>query len=134
MPNAKADYENVPTVVFSHPVIGTIGLTEKDAIKKYGKENLKIYTTTFPNLYYAPFFHGNLNNDAHIPMTKMKLICEGIHERVIGLHCIGNSCDEIIQGFGVAMKMNATKKDFDKCIAIHPTAAEEMVTFSPWGK
>lgn len=133
MPNAKADYTNVPTVVFSHSVIGTIGLTEKEARQKYPENDLKVYTTEFPNLYYAPFLNGDLMSEDK-PLTKYKLICQGPEERVIGLHCIGMSSDEVIQGFGVAIKMGATKADFDSCVAIHPTAGEELVTFSPWGK
>lgn len=135
--NAKADYSNVPTVVFSHPVISTIGLTEREAIEKYPNQHenkIQVFTSTFPNLFYAPFYHGNFEKEDHIPMTKIKLICLGEKQTIIGLHCIGKSCDELMQGFAVAIKMNATKKDFDNCIAIHPTAAEEIVTFSPWGK
>jgi glutathione reductase (NADPH) len=130
MPDAKADYENVPTVVFSHPPLGTIGMTETNAIKKYGKENIKIYTSDFVNLYYGTFLGGEAGDK---PQSKYKLICEGEDERVVGLHIIGLGSDEVIQGFGVAMKMNATKADFDRCVAIHPTASEELVTFAPWG-
>jgi len=133
VPNAKADYDNVPTVVFSHPVIGTIGLTEEQARQKYPAEELKIYTSEFQNLYYGPFLDGDLMSEDK-PLTKYKLICQGEEERVIGLHCIGMSSDEIIQGFGVAIKMGAIKSDFDSCVAIHPTASEELVTFGPWGK
>ena len=128
--DAKADYDNVPTVVFSHPTIGTIGLTEPEAIEAYGKENIKIYTSDFVNLYYGTYFEGNAGDK---PMSKYKVITEGPTERVIGIHIIGMGSDEVIQGFGVAMKMGATKADFDNCIAIHPTAAEELVTLPPWG-
>jgi glutathione reductase (NADPH) len=133
MPNAKADYTNVPTVVFSHPVIGTIGLTEEEARAKYPDNEIKIYTSEFSNLYYGPFLDGDLMSEEK-PITKYKLICVGEYERVIGLHCIGMASDEVIQGFGVAIKMGAVKADFDSCIAIHPTASEELVTFGPWGK
>lgn len=129
MPGAKADYENVPTVVFSHPTIGTCGLTEAEAREKYGDENIKVYTSTFANLYY-----GTWDLDyADKPKTAMKMVCEGPHEKVVGIHCIGMGSDEMLQGFGVAMKMGATKADFDSCVAIHPTAAEEFVTLFPWG-
>jgi len=67
------------------------------------------------------------------PKTFMKIICAGTEEKVVGLHLIGMASDEILQGFGVAMKMGATKADFDACIAIHPTAAEELVTMGTWG-
>jgi glutathione reductase (NADPH) len=128
--DAKADYENVPTVVFSHPTIGTIGLTEIEAIEDYGKENIKVYTSDFVNLFYGTFYEGNAGDK---PISKYKVITEGPTERVVGIHIIGMGSDEVIQGFGVAMKMGATKADFDNCIAIHPTAAEELVTLPPWG-
>eukprot|EP01083_Nonionella_stella_P077490 211652_1 len=114
------DYDAVPTVVFSHPPIGTVGLIERDAVEKYGKGNIKIYRSTFTNMYHAVTEHKT--------KTAMKLICQGPEEKVVGLHMIGIAVDEILQGFGVAMKMGATKKDFDSCVAIHPTAAEELVT------
>ena len=129
IPHSKTSYELVPTVVFSHPTIGTIGLTEAAAIKKYGKDNIKVYKSKFPNLYYGPF---SMESDEK-PMTLMKLVCAGKTELVVGLHIIGMSADEMLQGFGVAMKMGATKADFDSTIAIHPTAAEELVTLGAWG-
>lgn len=130
MPEARADYENVPSVVFSHPTIGTCGLTEPEAAAKFGAENIKVYTSDFVNLYYGTFFEGNAGAK---PVTKYKVVCAGPEERVVGLHLIGMGSDEVLQGFGVAMKMGATKADFDRCIAIHPTAAEELVTLPPWG-
>ena len=130
MPDAKADYENVPSVVFSHPPIGTCGLTETDAVAKYGRENLKMYSSDFVNLYYGSFYEGGIGAK---PITKYKLICLGPSEKVVGLHLIGMGSDEVLQGFGVAMKMGATKADFDRCLAIHPTAGEELVTMAPWG-
>jgi len=126
---AKASYENVPTVVFAHPTIGTCGLTEEQAVRKYGRDNLKIYKSTFVNLYYAVFDQ----EPSEKPKTFCKLICAGIEEQVVGLHIVGMAADEIMQGFGVAMKMGATKADFDSCVAIHPTAAEEIVTLGTWG-
>jgi len=130
MPEAKADYSLVPTVVFSHPVIGTIGLTEEEARRTLGDDMIKVYNSTFVNLYYGCFFGGEAGDK---PVTKYKLVCSGVNERVVGLHAIGMASDEILQGFAVAMKMGATKADFDSCIAIHPTAAEEFVTMPPWG-
>lgn len=127
--NAKVSYEGVPTVVFSHPPIGTIGLTEKEAVEKYGKENIKVYRSKFANLFYGPF---QVEADDK-PKTAMKLVCAGEEELVVGLHVIGMGADEMLQGFGIAMKMGATKADFDATIAIHPTAAEEFVTMFPWG-
>jgi glutathione reductase (NADPH) len=126
---AKVSYEYVPTVVFSHPPIGTIGITEKEAVAKYGQENVKVYTSSFANLYYGIF-----EVDAsEKPKTRMKLICVGEEEKVVGIHCIGMGVDEMMQGFGVAMKMGATKADLDSCVAIHPTASEELVTMGQWG-
>lgn len=130
IPNAKADYENVPTVVFSHPTIGTIGLTEPEAIAKFGKDNIKVYNSDFVNLYYSNFFEGNSGDK---PITKYKVVCLLPEEKVLGIHLIGLASDEVIQGFAVAMKMGATKADLDRVVAIHPTAAEELVTLAPWG-
>lgn len=127
--NAKADYNDVPTVVFSHPTIATIGLPENAAISSFGKENIKVYTTTFTNLWYGPWKIDPVIK----PKTAMKLVTLLPTERVIGIHMIGMNVDEILQGFGVAVKMGATKADFDNCVAIHPTAAEELVTMAPWG-
>lgn len=117
---AKMDYETIPTVVFSHPPIGTIGLSEPEAEEKYGKDDVKVYRSSFGAMFTAVTKHRQL--------TRMKLICAGPDEKVVGLHGIGHGVDEIIQGFGVAIKMGATKADFDACVAIHPTSAEEYVT------
>jgi glutathione reductase (NADPH) len=127
--NVKISYDLVPTVVFSHPPIGTIGLTEQEAIDKYGTDNVKVYTSKFVNMYYGPW-----QIDADLKSkTAMKLVCAGRNELVVGLHVIGIGADEMLQGFGIALKMGATKADFDSTIAIHPTAAEEFVTMFPWG-
>ena len=118
--DAKMDYELIPTVVFSHPAIGSIGLTQEQAEAKYGTENIKVYQSTFAGMYSAITVHRQ--------MTKLKLITLGEEEKVIGLHGIGGGIDEMIQGFAVAVKMGATKADFDATVAIHPTASEEFVT------
>lgn len=120
MPGAKMDYDLVPTVIFSHPTIGTIGLTEPEARAQYGDDQVKVYTSSFAAMFTAVTQHRQA--------TKLKLVCLGPEEKVIGLHGIGLGMDEILQGFGVAMKMGATKADFDACVAIHPTSAEELVT------
>ncbi len=114
------DYSNIPTVVFTHPAIGTVGLTEPDALAQYGHENVKIYKSTFTGMYSAVTQHRQ--------PCKMKLVCVGKDEKIVGIHGIGYGMDEILQGFAVALKMGATKKDFDNTVAIHPTAAEEFVT------
>ncbi|HEY3254133.1 MAG TPA: glutathione-disulfide reductase [Polyangiaceae bacterium] len=116
---AKLDYHEIPSVVFSHPPIGTVGLSEADARALHG-DAVKVYSTRFTNMYYAVTEHKAL--------THMKLVCVGPDERVVGVHVIGRGADEMIQGFAVALKMRATKADFDRTVAIHPTAAEELVT------
>lgn len=119
-PNEHLDYNLVPTVMFSHPPIGTIGLTEQQAIEQYGQEQIKVYTSSFTPMYSAITQHRQ--------PCKMKLVCLGENEQIIGLHGIGFGVDEMIQGFAVAIKMGATKADFDNTVAIHPTGAEEFVT------
>lgn len=118
--HAKMDYTNIPTVVFSHPAIGTVGLTEEQAIQQYGQENIKVYTSSFASMYSAV--------TAHRQQAKFKLITAGQEETVVGLHGLGYGVDEMIQGFAVAIKMGATKEDFDATVAIHPTGSEEFVT------
>ena len=113
------DYENIATVVFSHPPIGTVGLTEAAAKQQYG-DTVKIYQTSFTAMYNAI--------SGHAAPTAMKLVCLGEAEKVIGLHMIGPGCDEMLQGFAVAIRMGATKRDFDDTVAIHPTSSEELVT------
>lgn len=119
----KLDYTNVPSVVFSHPEAGSIGLTSKEAIEKYGEDNVKIYNSKFTGMYYAMF-----DSDEGKAPTAYRIVTAGADEKVVGLHIVGDYSAEILQGFGVAMKMGATKKDFDSCVAIHPTSAEELVT------
>lgn len=118
--DAKLDYTDVATVVFSHPVIGSVGLTEEKAIAKYGAENIKVYKSSFTPMYTA------LANNRQT--STMKLVTLGEDEKIIGLHGIGYGVDEMIQGFSVAIKMGATKADFDNTVAIHPTGSEEFVT------
>jgi len=122
-PDEHLDYSTIATVVFSHPVIGTVGLTEKEAIAEYGAEQVKVYNSQFTALYQA------ITEDYRDP-TRMKLICTGKEEKIVGIHSIGFGSDELLQGFAVAMKMGATKADFDNTIAIHPTSAEEFVTLT----
>jgi len=123
------DYENIPTVVFSHPTMAVMGLTEKEAIERYGESEVTCHKTTFVNMLYSREF---LVEGQHQPKTRAKLVCVGPEQRVVGLHMIGLAVDEILQGFGVALKMGATKADFDSVVAIHPTSAEELVTIPPW--
>jgi glutathione-disulfide reductase len=118
-PDLKLDYDNVPTVVFAHPPIGKVGLTEPEARERYG-DTLTIYETSFTPMRYSLNAHG--------PKTAMKLVCAGEDEKVVGIHLIGDGVDEMMQGFGVAVKMGATKADLDNTVAIHPCSAEELVT------
>ena len=120
----KLDYDNIPTVVFAHPEVGTIGLTEPAAVSKFGKDNTKVYHTRFGSLFYN--FHPA--EEKKLQPTEYKLICAGSEEKIVGMHILGAGSGEMMQGFGVAVKMGATKKDFDSCVAIHPTSAEELVT------
>ncbi|WP_312632759.1 glutathione-disulfide reductase [Pseudescherichia sp.] len=119
-PDEHLDYSNIPTVVFSHPPIGTVGLTEPQAREQYGDDQVKVYTSSFTAMYTAVTLHRQA--------CRMKLVCVGPEEKIVGIHGIGQGMDEILQGFAVALKMGATKKDFDNTVAIHPTAAEEFVT------
>ncbi|TPX32197.1 glutathione-disulfide reductase [Synchytrium microbalum] len=119
-PNSKLDYTNIPSVIFSHPTAGSVGLTEEEARHKYGNDKIKIYQARFTNMHY-----GLLDFK---PPTAYKLVCAGPEEKVVGLHIVGKASDEILQGFAVAVKMGATKADFDATVAIHPSAAEELVT------
>ncbi|RKS86833.1 NADPH-glutathione reductase [Orbus hercynius] len=119
-PDEHLDFTNIPTVIFTHPPIGTVGLTEPEAIKAHGAAEVKVYQSSFTAMYTAVTQHRQ--------PCKMKLVCVGKDEKIVGIHGIGYGMDEILQGFAVALKMGATKKDFDNTIAIHPTAAEEFVT------
>lgn len=107
--DAHLDYSNIPSVVFAHPEIGSIGLTEPEAREKYG-DKVKIYQTQFTGMYYAMMEQEDKGPTAY------KIICEGENERVVGLHILGQGSSEILQGFGVAIKMGATKHDFDNCV------------------
>jgi glutathione reductase (NADPH) len=119
-PDAKLDYVDIPTVIFSHPPIGSVGMSEADAVKCYGEANVEVYAARFTNLYYSL--------TEHKPKTSMKLVTVGPEQRVVGVHVFGLGADEMLQGFAVAVRMGATKADFDRTVAIHPTAAEELVT------
>ena len=119
MPDRKLDYENIPTVMFSHPPIGTVGLTEDEAREIHG-DAVRIYQTSFTAMYHAI--------SAHKQRTAMKLVCVGAEEKIVGCHIIGMGADEMLQGFAVALKMGARKRDFDDTVALHPTSAEELVT------
>ena len=117
--DSRVDYSNIPSVVFSHPPIGTLGMTENEAHAHYGND-VTVYTSDFTPMRHAL--------SGHKSATAMKLVCAGTEQRVVGMHIIGDNADELLQGFAVAVKMGATRADFDNTIAIHPTSAEELVT------
>lgn len=121
-PLEHLDYDNIPTVVFTHPPIGTVGMTEEQAVDKFGKLQIKTYEARFTAM------HSSIT--ANRQKTYMKLVCCGPEEKVVGLHGMGAGMDEMLQGFAVAIKMGATKADFDNTVAIHPTGAEEFVTMT----
>jgi glutathione reductase (NADPH) len=114
------DYDNIPTVIFGRPPIGTVGLTEPAARERYGHDAVKVFQSSFVPLY-------NAVTEAK-SRTEMKLVTVGAEQRIVGLHVVGPGADEMLQGFAVALRMGATKRDFDDTVAIHPTSAEEFVT------
>jgi glutathione reductase (NADPH) len=113
------EYSMIPTVVFTHPPIGTVGASEAEARAQYG-DAVKVYVADF-----TPMYHALTTRKTH---TDMKLVCVGPEQRIVGCHIIGTGADEMLQGFAVAIRMGATKRDFDDTVAIHPTSAEELVT------
>jgi glutathione reductase (NADPH) len=118
-PERHLEYSMIPTVVFTHPPIGTVGASEAEARAQYG-DAVKVYVADF-----TPMYHALTARKSH---TDMKLVCAGVDQRIVGCHIIGAGADEMLQGFAVAIRMGATKKDFDDTVAIHPTSAEELVT------
>lgn len=127
-PPIKCCHENVATVIFSHPTIGTVGHSEDDAVAKYGKEAVTVYKEDFINMFYSPA----ATQDKKLK-SMFKVICANIDgkERVVGCHAIGKGVDEMMQGISIAVTMGATKQDFDNSVAIHPTASEEWVLMKP---
>jgi glutathione reductase (NADPH) len=115
----RLEYSMIPTVVFTHPPIGTVGASEAEARAQYG-DAVKVYVADF-----TPMYHAMTTRKSH---TDMKLVCVGPEQRIVGCHVIGAGADEMLQGFAVAIRMGATKQDFDDTVAIHPTSAEELVT------
>ncbi|MFT4570011.1 MAG: glutathione reductase (NADPH) [Hyphomicrobiaceae bacterium] len=114
------DYTTIPTAVFSDPPIGTVGLTEEEAREQYGDDDVRVYKSSF-----NPLLH--MLSGRRQPTT-MKMIVRIKDDRVLGCHLVGHDAGEIIQGFAVAVKMGATKADFDATVGIHPSTAEEFVT------
>jgi len=117
-PEARMDYENVPSVVFSHPPLGAVGLGEEEARERYGAQ-VRVYTSNF-----RPMLHALADSPQR---SLFKLVCVGEEQRVVGIHLLGEGADEILQGFAVALKMGVTKRQLEDTVAIHPTSAEEVV-------
>ena len=115
---ARLDYDNIATVVFSHPPLGMVGLGEEQARELHG-DAVKTYTARF-----RPMLHALADSSQR---SLFKLVCVGEDERVVGIHLLGEGADEILQGFAVALKKGITKRDLDDTMAIHPTSAEEVV-------
>ena len=118
-PERHLEYNMIPTVIFTHPPIGTVGASEAEARAQHG-DAVKVYVADFTSMYHALTVRKS--------RTDMKLVCVGPEQRVVGCHIIGAGADEMLQGFAVAIRMGATKRDFDDTVAIHPTSAEELVT------
>ena len=119
-PDSRLDYHNIPTVMFTHPPMGAVGLTADQARARYGDDAVTVYANRFSPMRYAL--------SAHRVNTAMQLVVVGETQRVVGVHLVGDNVDEMLQGFAVALKLGATKRDFDNTVAIHPTSAEELVT------
>jgi glutathione reductase (NADPH) len=120
MQDRRLIYENIPTVIFSHPPLGSVGLSEAEAVQRLGADAVRVYEARFTPMYHA-FITGKVK-------TAIKLVVAGSEEKVVGCHVIGPGADEMLQGFAVAVHMGASKRDFDDTVAIHPTVAEELVT------
>lgn len=122
-PESRLPSTQVPTVVFSHPPIGTVGLTEEAARQRFGDASVEVFHSQFVPMEYAL--------GEHKPKTRMAVITTGPSRKIVGIHVIGPGADEMLQGFAVAVNMGATKDDLDATVAIHPTSAEELVTIAP---
>jgi len=119
-PNSKLDYSTIPSVAFSHPPMGKVGLTEAEANKKFGESNVKVYKAIFKNFFYDVISYKQ--------PSLYKIVCTLPDEKVVGIHAVGRNVDEMIQGYSVALTAGATMKDFENTLAIHPTASEMFVS------
>lgn len=124
-PHLKCCLENIATIVFSHPPIGSVGLTEEESKAKWGEDKVKTYKSKFINMHYSPALTQEKKQ-----FSLFKVIThfeDDGTERVVGAFAIGKGVDEMMQGISIAVTMGATKQDFDNSVAIHPTASEEWV-------
>jgi len=127
---SKVTFEDTPYAFFSYPSIANVGLSEKVAIEKYGVDSVKVYRS-YPK--QGHLYHSLRSTESDTPKSFIKMVCSGANEKVVGLHIVGSGAEEVLQGFAVAMKMGATKSDFDSCLAIEPTLAGEVVQMGNWG-
>ncbi|MGE8281201.1 MAG: glutathione-disulfide reductase [Stenotrophomonas sp.] len=116
-PEAKLDYDNIPSVVFAHPPLGTVGLSEEEACRRFDK--VTTYYSRFRPMLQA-LGQGEVR-------SLFKMVCAGDEETVVGIHLLGEGADEILQGFAVALKAGVTRRQMEETVAIHPTSAEEVV-------
>jgi len=128
-------YENVATVIFSHPPIGTVGMSEADARKQFGDENVEVFNSSFINMFYSPAASMDKKLKSLFKVVTRKTSegngLDNTHLKVMGVHGIGKNIDEMMQGISIAINMGATKQDFDNSVAIHPTASEEFALLDP---
>ena len=117
-PEARLDYDDIPTVVFAHPPLAMVGLTEAQARERHG-DDVTVHRSKF-----RPMLQALADRSQH---SLFKLICVGTEQRVVGIHLLGDGADEILQGFAVALKKGMTLADLHETVAIHPTSAEEVV-------
>ena len=118
------NYDLIPTTIFTPYEYGCVGLSEEDAINKYGMHAIEVYLYEFTRL------EGSISSDESLSCSNLsKLVClKTDNERVLGFHYVGLNAGEVTQGFALSLRLGATKKDFDETLGIHPTAAEEFVT------
>lgn len=125
--NLKMDYEYVASVIFSHPPVASCGLTEAEAKKKFGEENVKTHISDFNNMYYS-LCEQNVKQPSFFKVITVT----NDSDRVVGCHLMGKGVDEMMQTMAVCMKMGATKVQLDSAVAIHPTGSEELVLLPPF--
>ena len=133
-PDLKVNYNDIATIIFSHPPIGTVGLSAEQAVKNFGEDQVKVFTSGFTNMFYSPAEEQHKQKSMFKVVTQVTGEDNGHdykHLKVVGVHGIGRGIDEMMQGISIAITMGANKQDFDNSLAIHPTASEEFVLFEP---
>ena len=123
---ARLEYSHIPSVVFAHPEIATVGLTALLAVEEFGPEQIKVYHSEFSRMFYHVF-----PADAKAKhLSQFKMMCADQNEKVVSIHMTGFGVSEMMQGVTVAVRMGVTKADFDRCVVIHPVSSEELVTMT----